>query len=155
MRGQRRHVPTVLLAVLALAPLGCGILEGEPDMREQLDDARRLWAAQGVADYDITVLRLCGECLDVWTRPYRVSVRDGVVLTVVDEQTGTGAPLDYGRTVERLFDFVQETLDRDPWRISVTYDASWGFPATVSVDYDKEAVDDEVVLRARDLTPLP
>lgn len=154
VRLRRISVGAAVLSVLAISLAACGILEGDADARVQLNEARRLWAERSVEDYVYRYRRWCGECLAVRTRPYRVTVHGGAIVEVLDAETGRQAPSDYVRTVEGLFELVEDVLDHDPYRFSVAYDPRWGFPSSLTVDYVEEAVDDEFSVSAGDLAPL-
>ena len=57
-------------------------------------------------------------------------------------------------TIEKVFDYV-EGADKDADETTIAYDATYGFPTDISVDWIKEAVDDEMYLTLSNFEPLP
>lgn len=76
-------------------------------------------------------------------------VTEGVVLstTAGPGLMGSGA----GLTVEDVFARVVEALG-DADQVDVTYDETYGFPATLRVDHDEDAIDDENYYTVVDFT---
>ncbi|HMB89921.1 MAG TPA: DUF6174 domain-containing protein, partial [Rhodothermales bacterium] len=53
-------------------------------------------------------------------------------------------------TIDGLFEVLQRAL-KEADDVEVDYDAQYGFPTRIAIDYYKNAVDDEVSYRATDL----
>jgi hypothetical protein len=86
--------------------------------------------------------------------PVRITVVDGQVTSVIKIATGEAVPAPAFRlTIDSLFAELANTLKGNPYRLSVTYDGTLGYPATVSVDYDRQMVDDEGGFFARLVSP--
>jgi hypothetical protein len=135
---------TVFVAPLLLGAQ-CSIMGIGSGQDDDLDDARRRWRAAGVEDYTFVLRRncFCGGGVE----PVRIVVRDGVAVsyTVV----ATGQPLnpewqEWHPTVEGLFDFLEDALDRDADRIDVQYDGGRGYPISIFVDYEERTADEEM-----------
>ncbi|MFK8013890.1 MAG: DUF6174 domain-containing protein [Gammaproteobacteria bacterium] len=47
-------------------------------------------------------------------------------------------------TITNYFDLIQSAIDDDVHELRVTYDATYGFPSNIFIDYDENAVDDTV-----------
>jgi hypothetical protein len=58
-------------------------------------------------------------------------------------------------TIDGLFTKLEADLNGDADEVTVTYDATYGFPAEVKIDKIKEATDDELYLNASNFEPLP
>lgn len=132
-------------AVAALASMGagCGIL-GPGGSAGELRDRRAAWEALGIHDYSITMQPSC-YCLPEWIRTAVVVVRTDTILDVRD--AATGEPLEHRyhyRTVDGLFDLIQDALDRQAASVEVTYDATYHFPATIAIDYEINTADEEI-----------
>jgi hypothetical protein len=100
------------------------------------------WDSQHITHYQMS--------LDPWFSsanfghtPYVIEVKDGEVIAVVDAQGNVVSIEDNQSfaysdreffTVPSLFSYVQHTFLRKPPKISVTYDATYGYPASISVD---------------------
>jgi hypothetical protein len=145
---------TRLALAFTILVAACGFLEPD-DPREDLSDARALWAAQAITRHEFRFARSC-ECLPEETRLYRIRVTDGAVVEVRDAATGNPAPSSYAApTVEELFALVQDAVDRGAARIEAQYDSVLGYPTRISVDYDLQVADEELMLRAEALASLP
>lgn len=116
--------------------------------------ARARWESAGINSYEMTVRRLC---FCVLTDPVRIVVEDGVVIsrTVMT----TGQPLatreaEYYPDVPGLFAIVEEAI-READDFDSAFDATYGFPTLISVDWAADYVDDEIVYRTEGFTTRP
>lgn len=144
---------------LALALLwftaGCGLLEPDPwdDRRDALERGRAKWAAAAIETYGYTLQR---DCFCGFYGEFRVVVQGDAVAEVVAVATGERveppAP-DVIPTVEGLFATVEEAIEEEVDQLEVRYHAALGYPTLISIDWERHAVDDELVLTAGDLTP--
>ena len=104
-----------------------------------------------MSDYQFTIARVC-ECAPESAGPVVVEVRDGVV----SERTyASGISVDpqYSdlfTSVPGLFDLIDEAIRRDAAGLAVRYNASYGYPESIQIDWVAGAVDDEVSYRITD-----
>jgi len=136
------------LALLVVVSSACTVITG-PDGewgREERDlsRARDMWSRNSVADYEYVVRRECACALDGVAVRVLVENRR-VVARAID---GTGVPVPFTvawayPTIDGLFDFVSEAIDARADDISTRYDAAYGFPTDIWVDYDSRRFDDE------------
>lgn len=141
----------VLLTLLA-AGTACEAPTAPGD-GDRLAAARAAWNAQTATSYTYKVNRSC-ECV-LGGRLMAVTVVSGAVATAGYVDSGAAveqALLTYVLTVPDLFDLIQDALDRKPAYLAVTYDPLYGYPTRIEIDYSANAVDDEVVMSARELT---
>ena len=115
-------------------------------LRAELRVRRERWAAQRILDYQLTLSRSC----------FCSAEGAGlVVLTVLEGEPAewqyflSGDPLApewraFFPTVEGLFDFVEDAIDRGAESIEVRYDEDLGLPTTIRIDYRLAAVDEEI-----------
>jgi hypothetical protein len=140
------------LVVVALA--GLSACDNPMSATDDLEDARRMWRSQGITSYTFRVEVLCF-CVEEGRGPFAVTVEQGRVASVTDPETGAPraanefVPL----TVEALFDKVEDAIERDAADLDVRYDARYGYPVEVAIDFIANAIDDEVTYRASDLAP--
>jgi Family of unknown function (DUF6174) len=146
MRASFVRLAAVLAVSLGAAscdnPFSSGRLENE---REALLASMSRWENRGVGDYTFVVRRSCF-CGDDTTRPVRVEVRDGAVVSRTYADTGAPAPADRFEpfdTVEDLFALVGEAIENEAYEVDAVYDAVLGYPVDVAIDYARDAVDDE------------
>jgi hypothetical protein len=117
-----------------------------------LRQAEQRWVQAGVQNYTIVVQRLC---FCGYTRPVRVTVRQGQIVSRVDAETGEVAPPQANNITEvlGLFALIRDAIDRDAYRLTVTYDGTTGIPLQINIDYIGNAVDDELNVRASEFQP--
>jgi hypothetical protein len=125
-------------------------------LRADLRVQRERWAAQRILDYQLTLSRSC------FCSPEGAGL---VVLTVLE-----GEPVQWQYflsgdliapewravfpTVEGLFDFVEDAIDRGAESIEVRYDEDLGLPTTIRIDYRLAAVDEEIAYEVEKIIDL-
>ncbi len=153
MRGKRRSIGLLLAGLLVLT--GCFITgPGDDGERDLLQRMRARWRAQGYDSYSFVLQRLCF-CAG-GTEPATVVVRNGRRISVTVLETGQPVPAqwtEYYLTVDELFDFIIDALDRDAHEVKVTYHAQLGYPTSIDIDYIRNAIDEEMAFRASALVP--
>jgi len=140
-------IPALRIGILATALSACAT--GPSRTLGQLNAARERWRDQGISDYTMTVRRLCF-CAEV--RPVRVTVAGGVVVDRVFIEDGRPVPAALAESypsVPGLFDALEEAARRAD-EIHVTFDPILGIPLEATIDYAKDAVDDEVTVQVSD-----
>lgn len=58
-------------------------------------------------------------------------------------------------TFDRLFSELETDLAGEADEVTVTYDATHGFPTQISIDFIKEAIDDELYITVSEFEALP
>lgn len=140
------------LAIVLLALTACG--DGLPSAPLFVRRAAlERWQHSGIDSYELTVQRIC-YCLS--TEPVRVRVENGVVVSRTFVSTGQPVPSSYASLypdVPGLFAIVEEAA-RDADDLETRFDATYGFPTEISIDWEERAVDDEVTYRTEAFTIL-
>lgn len=137
---------------------GCIVFVGPGDERENMRDlvaARARWNANGSTDYDMVSRALCF-CI-LGGQEVRVTVRGGRVTSLVVVSSGQVIdPAQYSQyaTVERLFDVIEDAIDREAVRLEVTYDNRFGYPVRFQIDYSEMIADEEYGHQVVSFTPL-
>ena len=136
-----------LLLVLLLS--ACSVTGPPDEEREDLRRNRERWRSQRIQSYEYVLQQLC-YCPPELARPARVTVRDGQVASVIDVERSTAVPADRRNTltVEDLFARVEEALNRNAAELQVEYDPELGYPISISIDYSKQVIDEELSFRA-------
>lgn len=125
-------------------------------LRAELSVQREQWAAQRIEDYQLTFSRSC------------FCAPEGVGLVIVNVLEGepvewlyflSGDPIApqwqaVFPTVDGLFDFIEDAIDRGAESIEVTYDAELGLPTAIRVDYRLAAADEEIAYEVEKLLPI-
>jgi hypothetical protein len=119
---------------------------------DALDEARAVWSASGISDYDYTITRQCF-CLEAWIGPFAVQVRDGVSTVTRLSDGGEVEPMILEQlplSAEELFQFVEERQEQASFR--ATYDQATGLPLSIWSDPIPEAADDELGIEVSGFT---
>ena len=106
-----------------------------------LGEQRALWASQGLTDYTFDVVRIC-YCQFV--ADVRVTVKDGVITGVTELASEVARDPELFRTIDGLFDLVQDAYDRDAHEVQVEFDPSRGYPTRIWIDYVLMIADEEM-----------
>lgn len=128
------------LLVLALALCSAGLAGGcrtdEPsgpgDARHELAVHRQVWAAAGLAAYDLRVQQTCF-CPPEVTNPLDVRVAGGQVVEVWRDPGHQPLPLTLGLTVPDLFGRIEDALNEGNATLEVAYNAAFGYPEEISI----------------------
>ena len=106
-----------------------------------LADYRTLWETQRLTDYTFDVRRVC-YCQFVGD--VRVTVKDGVITGVTELASEVARDPDTFRTIDGLFDLVQDAYDRDAHEVQVDFNPSRGYPTRIWIDYVEMMMDEEM-----------
>lgn len=120
--------------------------------------ARARWERRGPASYAYTFQRLCF-CVPEATQAVRIAVSNGAVTGVTREADGSVVPPDqvnlfFRVTLDSLFAIVAHALDAAD-AVTAAYDPFWGYPTAVTIDYIRNAADDEMAYSAELAAPAP
>ncbi len=136
----------LLLMLIAIAGTSCrGLDDDSGGEQQRLDANRARWRDQHVDSYTYVLTRICF-CADA-NRPASVVVRNGQRISVTD--VASGQPVVAGLaplylTVDELFDFIANAIDRKAAKIDVQYDATLGYPTSIAIDYSVNIADEEM-----------
>jgi hypothetical protein len=141
-----------LALVLVVAAAACGDATGPESLQFVLNRAK--WDAKGPNTYAFEYQRSSCECLPEMVQRVRITVVNGEVTTVTSVPTGEPVTRPaFQITIDSLFAYLANTLQQDPYRMTIAYDAVLGYPTAVFVDYDRQMVDDEGGFSARLVWP--
>ncbi|MBE7534465.1 MAG: hypothetical protein HS124_01870 [Anaerolineales bacterium] len=129
---------------------------------DELSRNRQIWEDADISHYRFQ-LRISCFCSFMEQMPLTVEVRDGevVAMTANDGTLVAADDLSYKffdrlGTIDRLFAELERALkERGRGDINITYDASLGYPVKASIDYIKQAVDDELYIEISGFEALP
>lgn len=149
MRGSRhfaRFRDRLPLVVGGFALAGGGLACSGPLGPEEREFERNLatWRAAEIAYYRYRLQRSCF-CGPDTTRPVLITVQDGVVIGGVDPETlePIEPPPGGFPTIDDLFEEIRQALATAD-ALDASYDGTRGYPVSVSIDYLKNAIDDEM-----------
>jgi len=128
----------------------------------ELSRNKQTWENAGISHYRFE-LNLSCFCAFRDQMPLTVEVKDGEVVSMT---AADGTPIssddpnyqhfvDLG-TIDRLFAELESvTGSAGAGEVIVTYDSTYGFPTEASIDYIKEAIDDELYVSIAGVEALP
>jgi hypothetical protein len=125
------------------------------DITSEVLSNREKWLAHGITDYEIEMQKIC-YCVPEVVRMMVFEVSDNKVKDVRYADTGEEVdPQHYGdfNTIEGMFSFVEQALDKNPADISIAYDDEYGYIKELSVDFKENIADDEISIIASNMRP--
>jgi hypothetical protein len=138
------------LALLVVA-ISCNDAIGPGHQATDLEAARQRWREQNLHTYAFTIQRSCFCAND--HRLYVLVLNDAVA-GVLDFETGEMVDRQLGETVDGLFTFIQNAIDRPAKLIRAEYDVAKGFPTEIDYDGAAQIADDEIFYRISDVHPV-
>lgn len=155
----------LLLLVLVLVLSACSGVATAGEPRSEVQQAREKWEAANISHYRFNVHISCF-CVFVENMPLVVEVNNGEVVSM---EYSTGNEIDpqllelFNRyvTIHRLFDGIETGFDAEgddqgpADKVTVEYDATYGFPTKIDIDFVEEAIDDELYLSFSGFEALP
>lgn len=134
----------IIFIVLALVLVACG-----GNTSSEFDQNLQKWNDANISHYRVQVGISCF-CPFGEVNPITVEVRDNQVVSmmgangveILDTDPLYSTLMTYA-TIDNLFTWSGEALANAD-KIEITYDATYGFPTSVAVDYITEATDDEI-----------
>lgn len=137
-----RKIIFIVLALVLIACSGGGT-------SSEIDQNANKWEDASIRHYRMQVVVSCF-CPFADINPITVEVRDNQVLSMIGangfeilDTDPLYATLMTYATVDNLFTWSGEALTNAD-KVEISYDASYGFPTSVAVDYIIEATDDEI-----------
>ena len=129
----------IRVRLTALLLLGACASPTTPE--NDLADYRTLWEAQRLKDYTFDVVKNC-YCLG--RADVQVTVQGGVITGVTELASEVAHDPELFRTIDGLFDLVQDAYDRDAHEVQVDFNSSRGYPIRIWIDYVEMMADEEI-----------
>jgi hypothetical protein len=125
------------------------------NVTEQLKTAEAKWQQNQPTHYSYNLQRSCF-CTQEYNKPIEIEVLNGTVQQAILLPENTPLPTerkDEALTVNDLFNLIHKAIDKKAASIEVKYDTQYGFPTTISIDWEKMMADEETYYTASDLKP--
>lgn len=125
------------------------------DIATEVQLNREKWKSHGISNYEIEMQKIC-YCVPEVVRMMVFEVGDEKVETVRYADTGEDVdPQHYGdfNTIEGMFTFVEQALEKNPADLSIAYDEKYGYIKELSVDFKENLADDEISIIASNMRP--
>jgi hypothetical protein len=111
-----------------------------------LAQAEALWKQKQPMHYSYQLQPSCF-CPPEYTQPIAIRVFKGKVQQADLVNSKRPLPADRkedAKTIEDLFKIIREALERPAASTTITYDPSYGFPSSISIDVDQMIADEEM-----------
>ena len=144
----------LLLLFLAIVLTACSGF-GKSDFERN----QQKWQDANISHYRFNLFIGCF-CIFTQDMPLIIEVKDGEIVSM---EYQSGNPIDEGNreffsqyaTIDRLFAELEADLGGEAEAVTVTYDATYGFPTEMSIDFIKQAADDELYFTVSGFEALP
>ncbi|HEX9839351.1 MAG TPA: DUF6174 domain-containing protein [Anaerolineales bacterium] len=149
----------VLLTLIALALAACSTGAQAGGKQTEFERNQEKWRDANISHYRFHLNISCF-CAFTQDMPLVIEVMDGKVVSM-EYQNGKAIDdanrelFDKFATIDRIFAEIDADLAGAADEVTVTYDPTYGFPVEVTIDYVKEATDDELYLTVSDFEVLP
>jgi hypothetical protein len=118
-----------------------------PDL-QALNENRQKWNDTGFALYDFQLQRSAFSPPE-FLRPIITSVDGDGNASSRFADDGQPTPADYpfaNTSIDSVFDLIQDAIENGAHDVNVTYDEQFGYPVSVSIDYNEQIADEELFL---------
>ncbi len=113
-----------------------------------LNSNRRFWNQRNISSYDYTLSNSCF-CIGDARGPVVIKVRNGQTTSITSVATGQPVNPEFFQnynTIPKLFDVVQDAINRRAFSLNVQYNARFGYPTQINIDYNSQIADEEIFL---------
>ncbi|AOY82837.1 DUF6174 domain-containing protein [Moorena producens JHB] len=128
----------------------------DPSPEQLLEQNQERWETQKLDNYRYRLQVSC-YCIGEVTNPVVVEIRNGETTSIVAADSGKPVNRKFFNTYDsvlKLFDVVQKAIDKDYYKLDVTYDANLGYPTQIDMDFREQIADDERTLTIGNLEEL-
>jgi len=128
--------------------LGCDSSSTTPknvDTKQQTyNKYKALWDKSGIQSYTFVMERTCFCPIEENTQ---VKVAQHTLVEakyIPSNRPYNKEQLSYLKTINQYFNLIQEAIDNKVYKLTVTYDKTYGYPSYIYIDTDKQMVDEEI-----------
>ena len=116
-------------------------------LQKRLDFNRNFWNKQNISNYSYELSNSCF-CIEDARGPVVIKVRNGVTTSITSVATGKDVKEYFQsyNTIPKLFDVIQDAIKRKAFSLNVRYDARFGYPTQIDIDYNSQIADEEKYL---------
>lgn len=137
---------------IMIAPTTTPTIDASSDVAADIAANDQRWQAADIRDYRFVLMVGC-YCPMNAMMPITVEVRDSAVVTLTDangvvvalDDAGAGFFMKY-TTIDSIYTELTSTRFGEADKLTITFDATYPVPTTVSADFIEMAVDDELYL---------
>lgn len=150
----------LLFIFMTLALAACTAAGNAMGSQSEIEQNKDKWQEANIPHYRYHLSITCF-CIFSQDMPLIIEVQDGEVISMEyqsgNEIDATSLELfEKYATIDRLFTELEADLNGAADEVMIAkYDATYGFPAEVTIDFVKEATDDELYLNLSNFEELP
>lgn len=150
----------LLLVLMTLVLAACSAVAGASGNQSEIEQNKEKWQDANISHYRYN-LHLSCFCVFVENMPLVIEVQDGEVVSMEFENGAEIDPairqelFDKYATIDRIFAELEAGLNGAADKVTIEYDATYGFPTKADIDFVEEAIDDELYLSISDFEALP
>jgi coxsackievirus/adenovirus receptor len=127
------------------------ILSSEPRDAE-LEKNMKKWQSFNICNYSISSLIVCN-CTEEYSTSKTLKIVNGKI-THVGDKLYPDEELTNFKSVNEMFEFINELYSSEKHILNVSYDEKYGFPTYLYVDEEEMMVDEEISYEFSELTPF-
>ena len=132
MKIEMRYFAFILLLLCA-----CTKVDDDDLSRNQAT-----WNGKMISNYEFTLTVNC-YCLPARIGPHIVKVAGDKIISVNNlpyDITKTGELM----TINQLFGFIKTSITKNPYRNTIEYNSTYGYPQNVYFDFNQQIADEEI-----------
>lgn len=149
----------LLFIFMALALAACSAVAGAAGNQSEIDQNKEKWLDANISHYRYHVTLSCF-CAFNEDMPLIIEVQDGEVVSM---ELQSGKEIDPNllelfnkyATIDRIFAELEADLNGAADKVTIEYDATYGFPTKADIDFIENAIDDELYLTVSNFEALP
>lgn len=115
--------------------------------RTKLIKAKSRWENAMTANVSGYVFTSRSSCECAFTAPFRIGVSNDSIKSIIEitNQNVMGDSVyTYFRTINKWYSWIANTLDANPYVLTVEYDSVLGYPRKIIYDGNSKIIDDEL-----------
>jgi hypothetical protein len=149
----------LLLVLMTLVLAACTAVGSAMGGQSEIEQNKEQWQDQAISHYRYNLHISCF-CVFVENMPLIIEVQDGEVVSMEFQNGAEIDPslhelFDKYATIDRIFAELEAGLNGAADKVTVEYDATYGFPTKADIDFEEMAIDDELYLTISDFEALP
>lgn len=112
--------------------------------QQTLDIYKLLWEKSNIHKYSFVMKRTCFCPKEENTH---VSVTEHKLVEakyIPSNRPYNKEQLSYLKTINKYFSLIQESIDKNVYKLTVMYNKTYGYPEEIYIDVDKQMVDEEI-----------
>ena len=110
------------------------------------------WYSKNINNYEFT-LRINCFCPQERVGPHLIKVVNDEIVSVNNQPYDPAATGEL-MTIDELFTFVETGIDGNPYRKTIEYNSTYGYPQYVFFDYSKTMADEEIGYQLSDFKAI-